>query len=196
MILITILIQKIKYKLSEFAFRRKVAKMGGFAGRPLALINPQNIIVGRNVRIKNGYRIECYENFYNQNFSPKLILDDGVIINYGFTAFVACSLRIGKDSILAGNVTIITENHGMNPEDNTPYHAQPLSIGEVSIGEGCWLGQNVSILPNVHIGKKCIIATNAVVVSDIPDYSIVAGIPAKVIKKYDFTNHSWVNTYL
>ncbi|MDE6049624.1 MAG: acyltransferase [Paramuribaculum sp.] len=160
-------------------------------GKPLNLLNSNRISVGQKVKIKDGFRIECYENFNNKILNPSFIIEDGVIIGPYFTAFVASDLRIGKDTIFAGNVTLITENHGMNPESPIPYHAQPLITGIISIGEGCWLGQNVSVLPNVRIGNKCIIATGSVVNSDIPDYSIAAGIPAKVIKKYNFQNHTW-----
>lgn len=124
-------------------------------------------------------------------FSPELVIEDGVNIQYGFTALVTDLLFIGKNSILASNVSLITENHGMNPESDMPYHAQPLTTGPIIIGEGCWLGQNVCVLPNVTIGNKCIIATNAVVTSDIPDFSIAAGCPAKIIKRYNFQEHKW-----
>lgn len=172
-------------------FRFRVLKQGDWAAKPLFLLNAHNVVIGRNVRIKKGYRIECYEQFCGRKLSPHFEINDGVIINPGFTAFVADSLSIGKDTIFAGNVTLITENHGMNPESDVPYHALPLTTGPIKIGEGCWFGQNSCVLPNVTIGKKCIIATNAVITSDIPDFSIAAGCPAKIIKRYNFQEHKW-----
>lgn len=179
-----------RYKNEQF--RDKVADMGGIAGKPLVLLNSSYITVGEKIKIKDLYRIECYDNFYNQKLAPNFIIHDGVIIGYGFTGLVADRLEIGKDTILAGNVTLITENHGMDPEKETPYHAQPLTHGPIIIGEGCWIGQNVSVLPNVKIGKKCIIAANSVVNINIPDYSIAVGSPAKIIKTYDFSSHKWI----
>lgn len=64
--------------------------------------------------------------------------------------------------------------------------------GKVIIGEGFWLGTNVVVVGNVHIGKHCVIGANSVVTKDIPDYSVAAGIPAKVIKRYDFGKSEWV----
>lgn len=186
----------LKKKYNNEVFQKRVAENGGFAGKPLALLNSTYIKIGKHIKIKDQYRIECYDLFYNQRLDPNFIIHDGVIIGYGFTSFVADRIEIGRETILAGNVTLISENHGMNPEIGTPYHAQPLTHGPITIGEGCWIGQNVSILPNVKIGKKCIIATNSVVNSNIPDFSIAAGIPAKVIKRYDFTNHKWVRIKL
>lgn len=60
------------------------------------------------------------------------------------------------------------------------------------IDDGTWLGTNVVIVGNVHVGKHCVIGANSVVTKDIPDYSVAAGIPAKVIKRYDFEKEEWV----
>lgn len=62
----------------------------------------------------------------------------------------------------------------------------------VRIGEGSWLGTNVVVVGNVHIGKHCVIGANSVVTKDIPDYTVAAGIPCKVIKRYDFERKEWV----
>ena len=60
------------------------------------------------------------------------------------------------------------------------------------IGDNVWVGDNVTILPNVHIGNGCVVGSNSVVTKDIPDNCIAVGIPAKVIKKYDFEKKKWV----
>ncbi|WP_405373425.1 DapH/DapD/GlmU-related protein [Pseudobutyrivibrio sp.] len=93
--------------------------------------------------------------------------------------------------MIASNVLICSENHGIDPESTTPYMSQPLISKPVSIGEGSWIGEMVCILPGVHIGKKCIIGAGSVVTKSIPDYSIAVGNPAKVIKKYNFKTHNW-----
>lgn len=63
--------------------------------------------------------------------------------------------------------------------DNIEY-AQPIVIGD-----DCWLGANVTVLPGVTIGRGCTIGAGAVVSSDIPEYSVAVGVPAKVVKKVD-----------
>ena len=60
------------------------------------------------------------------------------------------------------------------------------------IGNGTWIGTNAVIVGNIQIGKHCVIGANSVVTKDIPDYSVAAGIPAKVIKRYDFEEEEWV----
>jgi acetyltransferase-like isoleucine patch superfamily enzyme len=72
-----------------------------------------------------------------------------------------------------------------------PSDRKLFSSGSVQIKENSWIGEGVKILPNVTIGKGVIIGANAVVSKNIPDYTIAVGIPAKVIKKYNFTNKKW-----
>ena len=59
------------------------------------------------------------------------------------------------------------------------------------IGEGSWLGEHVCVI-GASIGKHCVIGANAVVVHDIPDYSVAVGAPARVIKKFNEDSNSWV----
>lgn len=185
--------KSMKSSLDSLVFRWRVIKQGGYAARSLRVSNSRYIYVGKRVKIKKGYRIECYPTFAGIELHPSIFIEDGVIIGNYLTILGGATVRIGKNSIFAGNVTLISENHGMDPESETPYHAQPLSTGDVIIGEGCWLGQNVCVLPNVTIGKKCIIATSSVITRNIPDYCIAAGVPARVIKKYNFKTHKWEN---
>jgi acetyltransferase-like isoleucine patch superfamily enzyme len=64
-----------------------------------------------------------------------------------------------------------------------PSERKLISKGPVIIGDNVWVGEGVAILPNVTIGRNCIIGTNSVVTKSIPENSVAAGIPAKVIKK-------------
>ena len=94
--------------------------------------------------------------------------------------------------LIASNVLIASENHGMDPECGIPYMDQELSSSPVSIGDGCWIGERVTVLPGVSIGAGAIIGAASVVSKDIPAHSIALGSPAKVVKKYDFDLHRWV----
>ena len=79
----------------------------------------------------------------------------------------------------------------MNPNLDVPYYKQPLVTSPVSIGDGCWIAENVKILRGSIIGEKCIVAANSVVKGKFPAYSIIAGNPAKVIKKWNFEKSEW-----
>ena len=61
----------------------------------------------------------------------------------------------------------------------------------IIIDEDTWIGTKSTIVGSVHVGKHCIIGANSVVTKDIPDYCVVAGIPARIIKRYNFTTQQW-----
>jgi acetyltransferase-like isoleucine patch superfamily enzyme len=78
------------------------------------------------------------------------------------------------------------------PTDVTrPLQEQDLEVGFVHVGEGSWLGYNVCVLPNVTIGKHCIIGALSVVKKDIPPYSMAVGSPARIVKRFDFNRKEW-----
>lgn len=159
---------------------------------PLKLRGAKYIKCGENFKLRKHYRIECIDSFSGEKLKPLFEIGKNVIINYYFTAFVTDHLCIGDNTIIAGNVLITTENHGMNPESELPYARQPLTSKRVKIGSNVWIGQNAVILPGVEIGDNSVIAAGSVVTKSIPPYCIAAGTPAKVIKKYDFAEHQWV----
>ena len=111
--------------------------------------------------------------------------------------FIGDKLIIGKFCQIAAGVNFIMNgaNHQMNAVTTFPFYifegwkqqVPPLNKmplkGDTIIGNDVWIGQNVTILPGVHIGDGAIIGLNSVVGSDVAPYTIVAGNPAKVIRK-------------
>ena len=80
---------------------------------------------------------------------------------------------------------------GGQSSPDTPPMQRDYEMLPVEIMDNAWIGESVSILPGVKIGKGSIIGANAVVTKDIPDYSIAVGIPARVVKKYNFQSAKW-----
>ncbi|MBN1005322.1 DapH/DapD/GlmU-related protein [Amphritea pacifica] len=109
------------------------------------------------------------------------------------------SVRIGNDVLIASKVFISDHNHGFYGLDGE--HTDPdikplvrrLSSSPVSIEDNVWIGESVSILPGVTIGKGSIIGANSVVTRNIDAYTIAVGVPAKVVKKFDFASKKWVS---
>ena len=98
-------------------------------------------------------------------------------------ARVCGECEIGDYVMMGTDVVIITRNHSFEKTD-APMMCQGIEKElPVIIGNDVWIGDRVMILPGVHIGDGSIIAAGAVVTHDVPEYSIVAGVPAKVIKK-------------
>lgn len=125
-------------------------------------------------------------------------IDDGAEIGMYSRIASVCSVYIGKNVITGPHVFIADYNHEYsNPDIPIKFQGNNVSAeksGEsvVYIGDGTWLGTNVVIAGARHIGHNCVIGANSVVTSDIPDCCVAVGIPAKVIKKYDFKKKSWI----
>lgn len=134
---------------------------------------------GNNVSLGRNCIIECTGVI--RELGEKLVIEDGV--GFAANAFIAArgEVHIGKNCIFGPNVRIHAENHNFTDLD-TPIRLQGATRKGVSIGEDCWVGSGVTILDGVRIGNHCIIGAGAVVTKDIPDYAIVGGVPAKIIK--------------
>lgn len=135
-------------------------------------VRTKRLIVGCNVRIGNFTRM----NFYD---SGSLTIGDGCYIGQRNSFLVGADIAIGNGTLMASDICITSENHSTDPTCLIGYGGQPLICKPVKIGEGCWIGEKVIILPGVRIGNKAIVGAGSVVTKDVPDYSIVAGIQPK-----------------
>ena len=157
---------------------------------PAEIQGYEGISIGDNTSVLEHCRIANFQ-LNISNYPTRISIGSNCYICYYFTILNASSVIIGDNVLIASHVMISSENHGMNPESEKSYMAQQLETMPVNIGDGCWIGEKACILPGVSIGKKCIIGAGSVVTKSIPDYSIAAGNPAKVIKKYNFETHNW-----
>ena len=164
---------------------------GSFIGKQLITYGScKNIEIGNNVRIGRYSRLSAYRAKTGES-EGKIIIKDGCYIGDHFRILTASKVELEENVLIASCVVIMGENHSMDPENPIPYKHQPLAPAPVTIKEGAWIGENVSILPGVTVGKRSIIGTGAVVTKDVPDYSIAVGNPARIIKKYNFDTHAW-----
>ena len=160
-------------------------------GKPLWLINPRYIRIGRHVSILPLARIECVRSWLGEPCSGEITIGDGTSIEQCCHIFAASNLEIGRDVTISAFVYIADCNHGCD-DLTKDVMEQPLEIKSTKIEDGAFIGIGARIMPGVTIGKHAIIGANAVVCRDVPDYCIVAGVPARVIKKYDFAKKEWV----
>ena len=178
-----------KYDLYMFYYKCMIS--GSHAGKPLIVSGMKFVTIGKGVRFYKGCRMQCWAGYGGASYHPKMSISDGCVCGFGVTFLCTDNLFVGNDTIFAAFVLVTTENHGMDPECEQAYMYQPLSSAPVKIGCKCWIGQNAVILPGAEIGDRCIIGANSVVTKSIPSYCLAAGMPAKVIKRYNFDNHRW-----
>lgn len=166
---------------SDFGFH-------SYADTFLRIQGGKNISIGDNVRINK----QCWFAALPLTGSEKarLTIDDGSVIGDFNHIWATKSIKIEKYVLTANHVYISDNLHGYEIIEE-PIVKQPvIQLDEVIIGEGSWIGENVCII-GASIGKHCTIGANAVVTKDIPDYCVAVGVPAKVIKRYNFEKQLW-----
>jgi len=153
--------------------------------RPFVLRGERCISIGDNVNFYARIRLEAYVSHLGHDYRPTLIIGDNVSINYD--CHIACINRveIGNRVLLASRVFITDHAHGGTDTQSLvppPSERALFTKGPVIIEEDVWIGEGACVLPNVRIGRGSIIGANAVVTKDIPPYSLVGGVPARVIR--------------
>ena len=137
---------------------------------------------------------DCWLNIAHQRTEagPMIAIGDGTNIGRRCTISAANSISMGNHVLIAPNVFITDHNHEYR-DINIPIMHQGITTpdGQVSIGDGTWIGINAVIMGNVTVGKQCVIGSNAVLNRAIPDYCIAVGNPARVVKMY--TDEQWVS---
>lgn len=112
-----------------------------------------------------GKHIEVGKNFY---------------ANYNCTILDVAKVTIGDNCMLAPNVAIYTAGHPLHPVSRNSLYEYGIPV---TIGDNVWIGGNVVILPGVNIGSNVVIGAGSVVTKDIPDWSLAAGNPCRVLRK-------------
>jgi acetyltransferase-like isoleucine patch superfamily enzyme len=125
---------------------------------------------------------------------PTIVLEDNCHIGFGSIISARNLVHLERDVLVGQMVLIVDHNHAY--EDITvPVLDQGITEGgTVRIGQGTWIGHGASIIcprGELTIGRNCVIAANSMVMRSIPDYSVVAGYPATIIRQYDPEKQAW-----
>ena len=113
------------------------------------------------------------------DFGNRVKFGKGVFINHSAILSASGGIEFEDGSMAAPGLRIATINHDMN-ERHAIY-----TYGKVTVKKNAWIGMNVTICPGVTIGEYAVVAAGAVVTKDVPDYAVVGGVPAKVIRMQD-----------
>ena len=126
---------------------------------------------------------------------PLLTIGDKCSIGQGAILSAACHVELGAQVLLGPNVYISDHGHEYaDPE--RPIMLQGITPPRpVVIGSGTWLGYNVCVLPGVSIGRNCVVGANSIVRSNLPDFSVAVGSPARVIKRFDLIQRQWIRVH-
>lgn len=111
------------------------------------------------------------------NYGKHLSIGKNVFINFNCTFLALGGIVIEDDVLIGPGVKILSEGHPLSPAER-----QSLVPGKVHIKQNAWIGAGATILPGISIGENAVVAAGAMVTKDVPANTVVAGIPAKIIK--------------
>lgn len=153
---------------------------------PTSLVqNRKKLFLGNNVHIYPGMRADT-------------VLDDAEI-HIGDNCSIAQNfhivsysgiLNIGADTTVSANVFISNVNHEYSKIDQHILK-QNMLYSHTAIGENCFIGYGTVIMPGTVLGRQCIVGANSVVKGVYPDYCVIAGVPARIIRRYNFQTEEW-----
>lgn len=180
------MITKLYWALKTLFYRFFLKGVGwnSYIGSIVFLLGGKNIIINNRVRIFPGLRMEAHN-------GGEIIIEEDVSIGQNVHITSSClDLKIGKHTTILGNVFITNIDHEYR-EIGKHILKQPLLVKDTQIGENCFIGYGAAIQAGTVLGKQCIVGANAVVRGSFDDYSVIVGVPAKVVRRYCFETKTW-----
>jgi acetyltransferase-like isoleucine patch superfamily enzyme len=171
------------FRLFIYSVVYKDIHFPGYMGKPIILIGLNKLKIDSRVRIFPNSRFEIYD-------TGSIYIQSNCSIGQGFHATSKGSLLIGGSTVISGNVIITNIDHEYRQVD-VPILEQPYLVKDTSIGENCFIGYGSVIQAGTKLGKHCVVGANSVVRGVFPDYSVIAGAPAKIIKQYNKVSQKW-----
>ena len=175
-----------------YKLRLKSCGMKSSVGKPLFWA-PEQISIGDDVYIYKGCRIQTIVLTKEKKIDSQIIIGDRVTFQQNCHITAASTLIIGSNTTVSFGVSIQDTDHKYTELD-VNILKQSLIIKRTQIGEYCFIGSGAKIQAGTILGKQCIIGTNAVVRGIFPDYCVIVGVPARIIKRYNPKTKQWEKT--
>jgi acetyltransferase-like isoleucine patch superfamily enzyme len=159
---------------------------------PMLVTGASRIFIGSRSQIRDFARLEVI-NRPKLGWVATLRIGNRVNIEQGVHIVCQCEVTIEDDVSITPYCAIVDTYHPHDPPDQGPKigNRLPTERSHVHIGAGTFVGMKTVILPNVRIGKGCVIGAGSVVDKDIPDYAMAAGSPVRIVSVFDPTTRRW-----
>ncbi|RAL63703.1 hypothetical protein DID88_003745 [Monilinia fructigena] len=120
----------------------------------------------------------------NVDYGTNLRIGKGVYINFNCVFLDTCLITIGARTLIGPSCSFYAATHPLDPFLRSGTNGPELGA-PITIGEDCWFGGSVTVCPGVTIGRGCTIGAGSVVTKSVPDFHVVAGNPARIIRKIE-----------
>lgn len=178
-------------RLRDKLFTLLVAGAFGTVGRrsviqlPARLAGVRGIHLGDGVFIGAGSWLQTLGDSGMTAEGPRVSIGSRCSFAGACTVSAASSIELGEAVLLARGVYISDHSHAYRDRTRPVIEQGIDEVASVRIGDGAWLGQNVVVTPGVTIGAGAVVGANSVVLSDVPDFSVAVGAPARVVGRSD-----------
>lgn len=189
-----------RYAVTRLYWARRLQSLGTrtVLYAPVMVANPRYIRIGAHTGIRDGARLEVV---LRAGLAPPPMLAIGDRVNIEQGVHVVCQGRVTiEDEVsITPYCVIVDTDHPFDDPDLPPKIGSRLNSRTdsfVRIGQGTFVGAHSIILPNVDIGRGCVIGAGSVVTHSVPDYSLVVGAPARVVRRFNVGSREWESAAL
>lgn len=163
---------------------------GTYILKPMRVIGKKNVFIGDYCSVLHHARMEAVTAWETDKLQGEIRIGNRTTIEQNCHIIAADKLVIGDDCVISSDVYISDCGHGLE-NMGASIMQQPLLVKKTTIGNGCFIGTGAKLMPGVTLGNCVVVGANAVVVKDVPEYVMVAGVPARPIKRYDVAEKRW-----
>ncbi|MEO7212693.1 acyltransferase [Mucilaginibacter sp.] len=183
------MLYKLSWAINTQFLRLLIRRIGlvSYIGKPILIYGGRGISIGNKVRIFPGLRAETHH-------GGKIVIEEDVSIGQNFHIISSGeNLTIASHTTISGNVFITNVDHDYQ---DIAVHIlqQKYLVKTTRIGENCFIGYGAVLQAGTILGKQCIVGSNAVLRGTFPDYCVIAGAPAKILKRYNPETLVWEKT--
>jgi acetyltransferase-like isoleucine patch superfamily enzyme len=158
-----------------------------YIGRPIFLKGIDKVFIGKRVRIFPNLRLEVH------GADARISIGNNVAIGQNVHITSAENLIIGDSSTILANVFITNIDHDYK-EIGRHILDQRMIISKTEIGENCFIGIGACIQAGTILGKQCVVGAGSIVKGTFPDYSVIVGVPGKIVKRFNIGSKKWEKT--
>ena len=178
----------------KFYYRRVFGDFGGgvLLHKPRWIMNSRFISIDDRTAIGRGAMMEAITEYAGVSYLPRIQIGKDVYIGPHVYLATVGLMTIGDRSVLSEYVYLNDTNHGFDPEGGLIMQQELVHPGNITIGNDCFLGYRSAIMPGVTLGDRCIVGIGSVVTKSFPAYSMIAGVPAVLIKRYSVEEKKWI----
>ncbi len=153
------------------------------------LDNPKHISLGGASIGRGVWLYAMTSDSAGRRYDPRLSIGSGTSVGDYCHITCAHSVRIGSKVLMTQGVLITDAVHCYDDVEK-PVISQGLAVSSTSVGDGSWIGNHAAVI-GCHVGRNCVIGANAVVKRDVPDFCVVVGAPARIVRRYDPGQGLW-----